>query len=161
MSRVITSGWFLAVIAMLLAGTTSAGPHETGRCYSADVPETLILPDGAEHEAGWLRVCMTRKLSPVQGLHTTYIDGRPIGAFNSRLGTNEDGSETEKPFFLFRRTFDGKLALLGYAVRQEGTMRTYRMRVEKVRSYPWHFALSTDETAAADQGRVTLAADTR
>jgi hypothetical protein len=53
-------------------------------CVRADIAETFVLPDGSQHPAGPLRICLDRDYSPVAGLHTIAADGRTSGMFLSR-----------------------------------------------------------------------------
>ena len=106
---------------ILLAGVAMAA--ETGRCYTAEVPAPIVLPNGDEYDAGELRICMNIKLSPVEGLHETSVDGHPIGGFRSRLGTSEAAGDGA--YFVFSRAAGGRLVLEGYTVSQGNRLRTY------------------------------------
>ena len=118
---------------ILLAGVAMAA--ETGRCYTAEVPAPIILPNGDEYDAGKLRICMKIKLSPVEGLHETSVDGHPIGGFRSRLGTSEaTGGGT---YFVFSRAAGGRLVLEGYAVSQGDRLRTYYLGRGRVTTSWW------------------------
>ena len=61
---------------MALAGGSWAA--ETGRCYYADVPYSVILPDDSVHGPGRLRVCVERRINPVTMAHTVALNGQPI-----------------------------------------------------------------------------------
>ena len=106
-----------------LAAMTSAG--ETGRCYTADISSPIVLPNGDETEAGLLRICLRSKLSPVQGLHVTSMNGNQLGGFRSWFGTSE--ASDDGAFFVFTRGAEGRLILEGYAVSQGRQLRTYHL----------------------------------
>ena len=55
-----------------------------GVCSSARVDEAFVLPDGSQHSAGELTVCVSQNLTPVASLHRTFVDGMPIGACLAR-----------------------------------------------------------------------------
>lgn len=114
----------LAVVAVLgVAGLASAG--SSGRCVTAVIPSAFTLPDGSVHAAGPLRICHDRDYSPVAGLHTTWVDGKPVGTFLSYLGESEGpGGE---PYVQFADLHSGVWLLQGYAVAERGHYRTYRI----------------------------------
>ena len=118
--------WLVTLVAtvfmVLGAGSVSAG----GRCVTVDVPAPFRMPDGAVHPAGSLRLCDSRSLSPVAGLHKVYVDGHLINTVQSRLGRSEGPAESE-PFVQFRRNGDQQLELLGYAWPDGRKMKTYVM----------------------------------
>jgi hypothetical protein len=136
----------LILAALALPGMTPA--QETGRCYKADVPAPMILPDGSEHGPGRLKLCLIGK-GPVDGLHKTYVDGIPIGEFRSRRGTSEGRGEAVEAFFVFLRGVDGRLLLEGYAVASGEKLRTYHMgRVRGPTTTAW---VSAPEPKGADK----------
>ena len=102
---------FTAIL-VLVAGSVSA---ETGRCYSADIPAAMVLPDGSVHGAGELRICYQKKFTPVSGLHRTYVDGRVIGVFMSLSQAPEEGGNNQYPFFVFQPNALGEYVFQGYA----------------------------------------------
>jgi hypothetical protein len=118
-----------------------------GICSSADVDEGFVLPDGSEHSAGRLTVCVTRDLTPVASLHRTSVDGMPVGAFTSR----RTGNEGEGPqYFLFDRDGAGTLRLAGYSCPSgagAGTFLLDRSGEVRVRQGP---RASASKPATAD-----------
>jgi hypothetical protein len=131
-----TSKRLLLVAAMagaifLAGGIAMAGGN--GRCYSAEITAFIALPDGSIHEPGTLRVCLTSKHSPVEGMHHTSMDGHPIAMFRSRLGESEGLGGQESSFFVFTKRDDGALELQGFATaKRDGRLTTYQMALEQV-----------------------------
>jgi hypothetical protein len=122
----ILLGFAAATLAALLL-SPAAWSGGSGRCISALVPDPVVLPDGSVQPAGQLRICLARALSPVAGLHETYVDGRAVGRFISQAGQAEAGDEAETPFFVFRRSPAGALVLEGYADPRGNRLDTYRV----------------------------------
>ena len=120
----------IAVFALLaLAPAGAAWAQERGRCVTADVPFEIVLPDESRHAAGQVRICLSRKYSPVSGLHTAYVDGKATGMYISRSAMSEGRVADGEPFLLFRRNEAGSLALHGYAVPAgDGHLTSYRFR---------------------------------
>ena len=115
-----------AVIALaVLAGPSLA--EQSGRCYTAQIPEPVLLPDGSRLSPGTLRICMNQEFTPGTGLLATYSNGEATGIYIGRVGTSEGSAEIDGPFFLFLRQADGILALQGYAVGEGDRMCTYSM----------------------------------
>ncbi len=104
----------LMLIGTLLLTATVAVAE--GRCYTAEVPQTMVLPDGSTHAPGLLRICLGRTLSPVSILHRTDVGGRPMGMFLSVPRDIEVSVEEGKAQFIFKRNARGELALVGYAI---------------------------------------------
>ncbi len=122
-TRSISRSTLVAVALMILfSGIAAAG--DAGRCYVADVPAEMVLPDGSAHAAGQLKLCV-REFSPVTGFHATYVDRRPAGMFLGRIGSAEGSAEDGAPFFVFRRQEAGELVLQGLAIVGEGGLCTY------------------------------------
>ncbi len=111
-------------MAALLAGSVSAARAEIGRCISADVPETFVLPGGAEFEPAKLTLCRNRQFSPARALLVGYVDRAAVGMLYAlpEIGEAADGSE---PFVLFVRDEEGKLHLRGYAVTCRDGMESF------------------------------------
>ncbi len=116
----------VAALAGLLLATGTVSAQSVGDCLTADVPAPVVLPDGSTHDAGSLRICLTRVYSPVSGLHETSVDGATAGLLRSRRGTGED-AVVERPYILFQRTARGALRLIGYAWEEDGQMVSYRV----------------------------------
>jgi hypothetical protein len=111
---------------LLLA--TPATAQTTGDCLVAEVPMAMVLPDGSEHDAGDLRICMSHEYSPVAGLHKTSVDGRVIGLFQSRSGYSEAAVDNRSvPLVLFHKDGEDRLILVGFAWPDGQRMRTFRM----------------------------------
>lgn len=146
--------WAASVLAM---ATVSAGiaAQETGRCYTADVPAAIVLPDGSEYEPGQLKICLTSK-GPVEGSHRTYVDGRAIGEFRSRLGEGEGSTEAADAIFVFLRNPEGKLVLQGYAAAQGDRFWTFRMGQARRSMTAWRLdgEPKEDETAGGQITRI-------
>ena len=125
----ITAPSFAAIILAvgLIPVMVPASAGELGRCYSADVHESVVLPDGSIHSPGSFKICLTRKESPVRGRHGTSVDGRAIGAFKSELGKAEAGARPGAAYFVFQRNERSELVLLGYAAYLSDTWHTYRL----------------------------------
>ena len=118
---------FIFIVGAIL-GSVPAPAGELGRCYSAEVPDPVVLPDGSSHPPGSLRICLSSKESPVRGRHVTSVDGRAIGAFQSRLGfAPEAAAQGGTAYFVFRRNGHSQLVLLGYAAYLGDRWHTYRM----------------------------------
>jgi hypothetical protein len=115
-----------AIIAIALLASTVAQAGPSGRCARVELPAQVVLPDGTRHEAATLRICETRKLSPVATLHKTYLDGMPVGMFTSRTGISE-GREHSEPFMVFERNSEGHLALVGLGWPEGDATRTFTM----------------------------------
>ena len=125
----------LTIVILALPGLSGvASAEQLGRCYSADIHERIVLPDGSEYPPSSLKICMSREYVPGSGLLTTYINGSPVGSFVGRVGTTPGSAEIEGPFFLFLRSHDGALGLQGYAVDEGDRMCTYNMSAD---GNPW------------------------
>jgi len=122
------AGLVFAATALVVPGDTVSAERR-GDCVTVTVPSEMSLPDGTERPAGQLRICLTEKLSPVAGLHVTYVDGRAVGVFVSKMGRSEGravAGETDA-LVQFRRTRNGTLALSGYAIPEGERMIVFRM----------------------------------
>ena len=114
----------ILVGALLLAAT---GAVAGGRCYVAEVPETMVFPDGSEHAAGSLRICLDQAISPASSLHRTDVDGRPVGMFLSRPRHLEVSVDEGKAQFIFKRNTRDELALVGYAINAGSETKFFDM----------------------------------
>lgn len=112
--------------AVSLAAAASRA-QEVGRCVRVEVVAPIVLPDGSEHPAGSLEVCVSRIYSPVACLHEARVNGRSVGTYISRSAHNEMRGARQEPFFVFHRTSGGKLVLQGYAVPEGTRMRAFLM----------------------------------
>lgn len=115
--------WWIACLA--LAGGAAAG--EIGRCYSADVPYDMILPDETVHGPGHLRVCVERRINPVTVAHSLTVDGRPLGMYLSRVGQGEGSPDGADAVLVFVRNESDQLVLEGFSRPLGDHVRTYRM----------------------------------
>jgi len=102
----------LAGVLLLTATVAQAG----GRCFNAQIPQTMVLPDGSTHAPGLLRICKDRTISPASSLHRSDVEGRSIGMFLGAPRHVEMPVDEGRAQFVFKRTIDDKLVLLGYAV---------------------------------------------
>ena len=131
----------VAAIWIMVLGMTvgTAAAESNGRCVRADVPATMVLPDGTMHEPGSIRICMMRKLSPVTGYHKIHVDNIAHGRFISRFEHSEGLSDDGKPFLQFARTQAGAFILEAYAVPAGNRMLVYTIQQQKSRpSDEWH-----------------------
>jgi hypothetical protein len=104
-------------VVTLLAGAALIAPGvlaATSTCYSANIPEPFLLPDGSLHEAGSLRVCNDRAYSPVAALHRIQVDGMAVGLHLTRKSSGQSDTVNDT-VLIFNREADGRLRLLGYA----------------------------------------------
>ena len=130
----VRRSFLIACAALIGLGSAWAG---SGRCYTADVASTVVLPDGSSHAPGSLRLCELRTLTPVSSLHSIQIDGRPIGMFISRSQPTER-SGGQQAFIAFRLNDRGALELEGYAVPNGDRLQS-------------HFLVSRDKVSRADR----------
>jgi len=109
-------GFVLGVVGLAQSPTLAAGSP----CATAVIDEPFLLPDGSEHPAAELRICVRGEYSPIASFHETYVDGMPVGLTISRRTTSR-GSDARNSVVVFDRLADGRLSLLGYAmVRRDG-----------------------------------------
>jgi hypothetical protein len=120
MQGVMLAGAFLLAVTATMA--------ETRGCYIAEVPGTMVLPDGSEHPAGALRICADLVISPVSSLHKISVGGRPVGMFLSVPRSIEENVEAGTAQFVFRRTPRGELNLVGYVVSARNGTTLYEMQ---------------------------------
>ena len=92
---------------------TATGAIAGGRCYTAEVPQTMVLPNGSTHAPGLLRICPDQAISPVSILHRTDVGGRPMGMFLSVPRNVEMSVEEGKAQFVFMRNARDELARVG------------------------------------------------
>jgi len=118
---------FVVGLAACMALASGAWASETGRCYSADVPHVMILPDETAHGPGSLRVCVERRISPVTVAHTVAVNGQPVGVYLSRTGLGEEQPEGADAVIMFVRNENDQFVLEGYTRPLRGQLRTYRM----------------------------------
>jgi hypothetical protein len=115
------------VVRLLVFGVGAAHGEELADCYRATIPAPMVLPDGSLHPAGELRICTTRRLSPVEWLHVTYVGGGAVGAFRGRDTVIERGVEPREPEFVFLRGFDGSLRLFGFTTSTPRGARLHKL----------------------------------
>jgi len=130
MNRIVTT---TLVVALGLLVTSGASWAASGRCTTAVVAEPFLLPDGSEHPAGALTLCVRQAYSPVASLHETYVDGMPIGMLTSRHSIAR-GSDVQGSFLVFDRLADGRLSLLGYTSACRDGIEVYALRYPKSRA---------------------------
>ena len=116
---------FLMITLGTLTFLTAVGAQELDACVTARVPEAYVLPDGSEHEAGKLSLCLSETLSPVTGLHRMSVEGHTLGLARSRRSLAESRDVTD-PLVLFRRR-GGRLELVGYVVRIDRKTWSYAL----------------------------------
>ena len=104
---------------LILAGAllcTATVIQAGGRCFNAEIPQAMVLPDGSTHAPGALRICLEQTISPASTLHRGDVEGRPVGMFLGAPRFVELAVEEGQAQFVFKKTFDDELALIGYAV---------------------------------------------
>ena len=137
-----TRGLMLAGVFML-AATVAAGE---GRCYTAEVPGTMVLPDGSKHAPGVLRICTDQDFSPVSKLHRTDVNGRPVGMFLSVSRAVESSVEEGAAQFVFKRNSSDDLDLVGYSVTTCNETTFFEiLRTRKVREAAYASNLNASE----------------
>ena len=137
-----TRGLMLAGALMLAATVTAA----EGRCYTAEVPGTMVLPDGSKHAPAVLRICTDRAISPVSRLHRTDVGGRPVGMFLSIPRAIEDTVEEGTAQFVFKRNGRDDLNLVGYVITVGNKTTFFEMaRVGTVRETAYVSSLDPSE----------------
>lgn len=156
MTKTTTIRGLMLAGAFLLAVT--AATAETRGCYTAEVPGTIVLPDGSEHAPGALRICFDLVISPVSSLHGISVGGRPVGMFLSVPRSIEESVEAGTAQFVFRRTARDELNLVGYVVSARSGTTLYEMQRAGA-------GRKAADTANADVGqrddRVVLVANAR
>lgn len=113
------------ITALLALGARPVRAEESGGCYRATIPASIVLPDGLMHSRGELRVCMTQRLSPVEWLHVTYVGGGAIGAFRARDSLIERALDPSQPEFVFLKEPDGALRLFGFITSDSAGTRLH------------------------------------
>lgn len=117
----------LVVITLgIVSAVSGVQAQDRGACVVAHVPEAYVLPDGSEHAAGALSLCLTQALTPVTGIHRVAVDGHALGMARSRRSLAEDRNIAD-PVVLFRRIGGGSLELVGYAVPIGGRVWSYAL----------------------------------
>ena len=115
-----------AAVAFLTVSALAAPALAQGRgCVRATVEEPFLLPDGSQHGAGPLRICLDRVYSPISGLHTIEPADGGRGWFLSRRGRAESAVLAHAPRILFGRDGRRTLLLLGYAIATGNTTQVY------------------------------------
>jgi len=142
----------------IASGLTQA--QTTGRCVRAEIPETMVLPDGSRHAPGTMRICLTHRASPVTGFHEIRVDGHGKGLFQSRFGASEAMTEDGQAFLSFRRTKTGELILEGYAIPAGQKMDVFEIVpvAKKRRADAQHVARGLEIPRESDTEPVVLLA---
>ena len=114
--KIIQWALFVGVLlSAIVAGQASA----QAPCLTVNVPRTVVFPNGMEHPGGQLSLCDWKEFTPVERLHQSYVNGRPIQMLMGTRSTNErDRMDSDEVFF--RVDEAGRLELLGYARTYEG-----------------------------------------
>jgi len=146
----------------ILIVTSPAVAGDQERCVRAELPRSVVLPDGTVHAPGLLRICMARRYSPVAGLHETWVNGSFAGLFLSRVGQSEGPVERNGAFVFFRRNDADQWELHGYALPDGDGLVTYRMQTIERQSPKAWIAERGPTPATPESGLVVLlAADVR
>ena len=114
-----------APLALALNATALDAATPTGACVSAKIDAPFRLPDGSLHPAATLTMCEARAFSPVATIHSTYVDGRPVGMFVSRIRHGERAGSAA-PSVVLQRDDEGRLDLLGYVIPAQGRDVAYQ-----------------------------------
>ena len=146
-----------AVVGAILVTGGTAVAGKSGRCFSAEIAATIVLPDGSTHAPGKLQFCLTREHTPVEAMHHTSVDGKAIGLFRSRVGSSEGLGGQQSAIFVFSRRYDGALELQGFAhPRRDGQLTTYHVNLERERvTTSWQLA----KEFARDEEMILIAAN--
>lgn len=126
-------GFAAALITLTLGAASGTAFAAQGGCTTALIAEPFLLPDGSEHAAGELTLCIHQRHSPVSFLHETRVDGRPVGLLTSRHTTTY-GGDLANSFVVFDRLSNGKLTLLGYASARRDRVEIYALSQPRVRA---------------------------
>jgi len=126
-------GFAAALVALTLGAASGATLAAQRGCTTALIAEPFLLPDGSEHAAGELTICIHQRYSPVAFLHETHVDGKPVGLLSSRHTTTY-GGDLASSFVVFDRLSDGRLNLLGYASARNDRVEIYAMSHPRVRA---------------------------
>ena len=114
------------IMGILLCSIVAGGAAaQTSVCLSVDVAQPVIFPDGSTSPAGELTLCDWKSFTPVQQLHRSYIDGRPVQLMLGRRSPNERKPGDPNEVY-FRQTEGGELQLLGYTRTFRGESVTVR-----------------------------------
>jgi hypothetical protein len=114
---------------LLLAFASSTRAQTIGSCVSVETDAPVVLPDGTEHAAGSLELCVRRLYSPVAVLHEVRVNGDNVGQFMSRSRTAEGrGRSMREPLFLFGRQAGGNLVLEGFSMAEGSEIRAFSLR---------------------------------
>ena len=115
------------IIVGLALAAGAAEAEESGSCYGAMTPASIVLPDGSVHAQGELRVCMTRRLSPVEWINVISVNGDAIGAFRGGDGAIERGLDPHQPEFVFLKRPDASLQLFGFITSDRHGARLHNL----------------------------------
>jgi hypothetical protein len=118
----------MALTLPMVSGPVGAGSR--GECITLEVEAPILLPDGAVHPPGALKLCHSKAVSPVSSLHNTYVNGHPVAMLASHK-TSSEGGERIVPHALFSRTPEGRLELIGYVLPGTGRSVTYHLNQGK------------------------------
>jgi len=92
-------------------------------CLTVNLAQPVVFPDGSEHAAGQLTLCDWKAFTPVDQIHRSYMDGRPVQLLMGRR-SNTERSVTEPDEVIFRSDPSGRLELLGYSRTYHGRSLT-------------------------------------
>lgn len=109
--RTIRSTQAAVAVACVVLATGIALGEGGGDCVSVRMSVTFVLPDGSVHEPGRLRLCVSRRLTPVTDLYAVKVDGCDVGMFPGRRVEVEE-SDT-RPYLTFLRNGRGEWELIG------------------------------------------------
>ena len=118
----VVAGLACLALGMLAATGVAARSRE---CVRAAIPEPFTFPDGSQHPAGMLRICLDRTFSPMSGVHSVMAGERGRALFASNRVKAEAIAESGPPQIVFARDAALGLTLLGYTVPTSGATQVY------------------------------------
>ena len=146
-----------AVLVLALGLAPSPTLASTGDCASAKIEEPFVLPDGSEHPAGRLTLCLGSEFTPVTSFYRTSVDRMPVGSFASRRIV---GGDPTGRYMIFDRNAAGTLRLTGYTVPANGSAATFLLqRPARVQVRHAVRAALAEPTPAQSFIRIAAAAD--
>jgi hypothetical protein len=140
---------------VLLGLASSPLLASSGSCASAEVGEPFLLPDGSEHPAGRLTLCLGSEFTPVTSLYRTFVDRMPVGSFASR---RVETDRSEGRFMMFDRNAEGTLRLAGYTAPSGDGAETFLLRRPAQVRVRHNVRSALDESISTDRAFIRLAA---
>ena len=111
MARHPTSRSILPFVAVALISVSALLAAPPGGCISAEVPASVVLPDGSVHPPGTMVLCFEGQLNPVTRMEAITIGGRAQGMYPGRTRPSE--MRTAIPYVVFQRNDNDEWILIG------------------------------------------------